>query len=508
VNHVKPILLAALLALSLVYCRGEVSHKPTSINIAVPYEIDTLDPHAKTRLSNYATCSNFYEPLVATDASNKILPRLAQSWENPDGYTWVFHLHQDVHFHNGKMMNAQDVVYSLERVIQHPELEVRTYLNDVAEVRAVDALTVLVKTKTPLAIFLNKLNNVLIIPRGAADSTLGTIVNGTGPYRLQEWSRGNFIRMERNEDYWGKKPALKQVTYYLDRDADMALSDLVSGKCQLAQYNSKKLESVIRSTGKFDILREDNYFLKYLSYDVSRDVTPYCDARPNPFKNPLVRKAIQLGIDRRSLVEELPTYAVPADQPVPPFVFGYNPGIKMPEHSIPAAKELLRRAGYPNGFKVTLFVRHILQDTGALIRRQLGEIGIQTDVRFIPDPEFFKMLDANDFTFFLSRVGATTGDASDILEPQLHSRDAKDGYGVRNYIGYSNPAIDSGISASAQLLKLDDRREALEEMMSTLMEDLPWIPLYIDQDVYALDHRFVWSPRHDSHVFAYEIGVR
>ncbi len=169
---------------------------------------------------------------------------------------------------------------------------------------------------------------------------------------------------------------------------------------------------------------------------------------------------------------------------------------------------MLAQAGYANGFSVTLFVRHILQETGRLIQEQLRTIGIQTDVKVFPDTEFFKMLDNQDFTFFLSRVGATVGDASDILEPQLHSRSSHQGYGVRNWIGYSNAEVDKAIDESAQLLKLDDRRESLERIMSILMEDLPWIPLYIDQDVYALDRNFVWKPRHDSHVFAFEIFVR
>jgi peptide/nickel transport system substrate-binding protein len=499
---------AVLFVLIFLCCRSQAPPKPDSINIAVPYELDVLDPHAKTRLSNYATCSNFYEPLVATDAANKLLPRLAKSWENPDTFTWVFHLQPNVKFHDGRKMDSGDVVFSLERVIRDPTLEVTTYLNDVKEVTALDSNTVQIRTKTPLAIFLNKLNNILIIPRGSNASTMSKTENGTGPFRLKEWKQGEFIRLARNEDYWGTKPPLKSVTYYLDRDAELALGDLVSGKCQFIQYNSKKLEGIIRTLGKYDILRQDNYYLKYLSYDVFRDVTPYSNAKPNPFKNPLVRKAIHIGIDRQALIEELPTYAVPAGQPVPPFVFGFNPEIRIPVHDVVKAKDLLKQAGYPNGFGVTLFVRHILAETGTLIQKQLAGIGIRADTRVLPDPEFFKQLDAQDFSFFLSRIGATVGDASDILEPQIHSRGTHEGYGVRNWIGYKNEKMDKAIDESAQVLKLDDRRQVLEQIMSTLMDDLPWIPLYIDQDVYALDHRFTWNPRHDSHVFAFEISVR
>ena len=501
----KQLAIIALLVSSFFFCRGQ-SEKPNSINISVPYEVDVLDPHAKTRLSNYAISSNFYEPLVGTDDTNKILPRLAKSWENPDAYTWVFHLQPNVRFHNGKVMDAGDVLYTLERLSTDHNLEVGSYLNDVQEVKALDSTTVHVRTKTPLAIFMNKLNNILIVPRNSGP-VLNSMVNGTGPYRLMEWSPGKIIRLVRNDEYWGNQASIQNVTYFLNRTPQLAMSDLIAGRSQFIQYDSKKLEPVIRSLGKYQMMRQDNYFLKYLSYDVSRSVTPYCDSKSNPFKNPLVRKAIHWGINREELIGKLPTFAVPAFQPVPPFVFGYNPAIQATTHDIAEAKKLLVQAGYANGFGVTLFVRQILEETGTLIQEQLGKLGIRIRIKVYPDTEFFKMLDNQDFTFFLSRVGATVGDASDILEPQLHSRSSHPGYGVRNYIGYSNEKVDKAIDESARILKLDDRRKALEEIMSTLMEDLPWVPLYIDQDVYALHRNFHWKPRHDSHVFAYEISI-
>ena len=498
-----------LLLLPLLSCRSQSVEKPNSISISVPYEIDVLDPHAKTRLSNYAMGANFYEPLVGTDATNKIQPRLARSWENPDAFTWVFHLQENVHFHSGKLMDAEDVVYTLERIQSDANLEVASYLNDIREIKALSPKIVQIRTKTPLAIFLNKLNNILIVQRGATSSQLAKDVNGTGPYKLAGWSAGNSITLVQNDGYWGQKPSIRNVTYLLGRTPQLAVEDLVKGQAQFIQYDSKKLESVVRGLGdKYDILRQDNYFLKYLSYDVSRDTTPYCATGGNPFKNVLVRKAIHVGIDRRQMVEKLPTYAIPAGQPVPPFVFGYNPAIQIPAHNISEARKLLADAGYPKGFSVTLFVRQILQETSVLLQEQLKTLGIQADVKVFPDPMFFKMLDNQDFTFFLSRVGATVGDASDILEPQMHSRSSHQGYGVRNYSGYSNEKVDKAIDESAQLLKIDDRRESLEGIMAILMEDLPWIPLYIDQDVYAIDRNFSWKPRHDSHVFAYEIFAR
>ena len=497
-----------VILLVCVSCRSNVPVRPEKINIGLQYEIDSLDPHDKATLSAWAILANFYQPLVTTDASMHVRPALAKGWENPDVYTWVFHLQPNVHFHNGKQMDAGDVVYSFERLIKSDDLGVTTYLTDVSEIKELDPLTISVHTKSPLPIFLNRLSNIAIVPRGATTEQLKNSENGTGPYRLVQWKKDDFITMIRDDHYWGDKATIQNVTYFLNRKPEDAVQQLRKGNYQFIQYDSKRFEGIVKTIGHYHILRQDNYYLKHLSYDVWRDITPYCKTKPNPFKNPLVRKAIYSGIDRARLIADLPTYAVTATQPVPPFVFGFNPQIMLPAYDPAASRALLAKAGLPKGFEVTLHVRQILRETGELIRDQLAKIGIKVDLQVLPDTDFFARLDTKDVSFFLSRVGATVGDASDVLEPQIHSFDNLRHYGVRNYSGYTNETVDRQIENSAEILKVDDRREALQSIMSTLMTDLPWIPLYIDQDVYALDDSFSWQPRHDSFVFAYEISYR
>lgn len=469
------------------------------------YEIEKLDPHARTTLGSWAILSNFYESLVSIDPNTRVQPCLASGWENPDVYTWIFHLQPAARFHSGKQLRAEDVVYSINRLLKSTDLDVSSYLTEVVEVSQIDPLTVKLRTKSPLPIFLNRLSNVAIVPKDSTSADLEKRENGTGPYKLVEWKKDSIVRLEQNEQYWGKKSAVRYVTYHLKQSPEQAVKQLKAGKFQLIQYDSKKLEPFVKSLGHCHVLRQDNYYLKHLSFDIVRDVTPYCDVKPNPFKNPLVRQAIYHGINRNELVKALPTYAVIASQPVPPFVFGFNPSISVPSYSAEEAKQLLAKAGLSNGFRVTLHARQILRETASILKEQMNKIGIQIDLKVLPDSEFFAILDRKDFSFFLSRVGATVGDASDILEPQIHSSDAGRHYGARNYAGYVNLAVDKAIEDSAGILKVEDRREALQEIMSLVMKDLPWIPLYIDQDVYALDDSFDWHPRHDSFVFAYEI---
>lgn len=488
-------------------CGGKSAHQPDSITISVPYEVYSLDPHLKANLSDLTIASTFYEPLVMTDAEMKIQPCLAKSWENPDASTWVFHLEPSVRFHDGRPMRAEDVVYSFERLFRDQQLEQRSLLTNVEKASVIDRFTVRIRTAGPMAVFLNKLSSVMIVPEGSTTETLERQVNGTGPYKLVEWKKGEWIAMARNENYWNNKPALREVHFYLSRSSEQAIDDLLSGRSQLVQCNSKKTQERLRDRQRYRILAHDNLFLKYLSYDLLRDATPYCSIRPNPFRNKLVRQAMHISLDREQLIRRLPTYAVTATQPIPPFVFGYNPAIQPAVPGLVEARSLLGKAGLPEGFKVTLHSRQILEETAFAVKDQLEKLGILVEVKVLPDSEFFDALDRRELTFFLSRLAATVGDASDILESAMHSKDSSGRYGILNYADYSNSEIDRAIEESARIMKIEDRRTKLEQVMRMLMEDLPWIPLYVDQDVYAIEESYSWQPRADSFVLAQEIHV-
>ena len=165
----------------------ELSKKADYFVLAVSYEPVTLDPHVTTAAGNFAILSHFYEPLVMTDASMKILPWLAQSWEAKDPLTWVFHLRSGITFHDGKKLTSADVVYSLRRILEHPEFEPNAYLRDVTSVIALDAMTVQVSTAGPVVLLVNRLRFIPIIASGSHSNLLSKQVNGTGPYRLVDW---------------------------------------------------------------------------------------------------------------------------------------------------------------------------------------------------------------------------------------------------------------------------------------------------------------------------------
>jgi len=474
----------------LAGCRRQAP--PSTFDLSVPYELVELDPHLRNYAGSFALLSHIYEPLVITDAFMAMKPALAARWTNPDALTWVFTLQPDAAFHSGKPLIAADVVFSIERLLEGPRLQMSDNVVDVASLKALDEKTVELKTKRPTSILLGALRFVAIVPKGFDPAAAP---NGTGPYRMAAFKKGELLELERNEAYWGPKPALPRVAFHLRRSPEQAISDLWSGKFGLVQCNSKALETAVQQAPEFELKRRASVFVKYLGLNTRQPGSPWLDPR--------VRRALHLGIDRERLTKELSTFAVPASQPVSPFVFGFNPQLKVPAYQPEEARKLLREAGLPNGFDVPMTARTMFKESAEKLREQLSAIGIRATVTLVQDHEYFdfqQKMKAEPI-LALTRIGCPTGDAQTMLTQVLHSAGAFNP-------GATNPALDAKIEASARMLNMETRRRILEETLDLAMRDLAIIPLYMDEDVYALRKPNRWQPRNDSYIYAWEIETK
>ena len=499
------LLLASGLAFVLWGCaRGVPVEEPYTIS--VPYDLDSLDPGARNRLSDFSLLSNLYEPLVVTDANLSAHPALAVRWSNPDALTWVFELRPGVHFHDGQPLTAQDVVWTFERLLGNPRLEMAGHVSSLRSVRALDEKTVEIRTAAPVGILLNKLRFILIVRRGEDTGTLGVKVNGTGPFRLASWEKGRSMTIEQNGAYWGPKPALARVRFALNRTPDAALGDFLSGRSQFIQSSAKSTESALGSEPGVRLCRNSSVSVKFLYFDVagtgSKDVT----GGRNPFRDVRVRRAVSLAVDRAELVRRLSVPAVPASQLVPPFIFGYDPSRRPARYAPVEARRLLAEAGWPDGFELTFHARGLFSEAAGLVAEMLSRVGIRARVVGLPEAEWFAAMDERRFSMTISRFGCPTGDASDLLEILIHTPDRERAIGLSNYPGYSNPDVDALIAHAGRTLEMSRRQEMLIAATQRVMEDLPIVPLYVDQDFYAFRTGVEWRPRNDNFLIASEIS--
>jgi peptide/nickel transport system substrate-binding protein len=496
--------IALVVALGGCLACGRPRSGPASrLDIALPYEVTTLDPHATFTLSNLAILFNFYETLVAFDPDMRLTPSLARSWENPDPETWIFHLRPDVRFHDGRALDSSDVKFSFDRLLRRTDLEMSGFLLSIERVDAVDPLTLRIRTRNPSAILLNKIAYVAIVPRDSTDAGLAGHVDGTGPYRLGRF-RPDAIEMVRNDRYRGPRPYAAVATYRLDTPPERALERVRSGASELAQCNTRSaLAPGPRSS--YRVLKTPDLFVKHLAYKFPSGASPPDAPDPRPFGDIRVRRAVDLAIDRDELAANLPAPAVPVRQLALPFIFGFDASLQAPRCDRAEAARLLTEAGYPRGFDVVFDVRRIFEPAAREVARQLARVQIRARIRVHSDLEFASVENRRAMAFFLDRFGCATGDASDILDNVVHTADPARHYGIFNTVGYSNPALDRLIEESGTIADPTPRRALLQTVVGKAMQDLVLIPLYADEDIYAMDRSLAWRPRNDGMVLAAEV---
>lgn len=483
----------------------------------------TLDPYDENESPTFTVLFNLFDPLVDMDSELRLVPALAASWEQVSPTTWEFALRPGVEFHEGGVLGADDVVFSLNRLQTWEGSELKADISTVASVEAVGDLTVRIHTHQPDPILLNRLVTVLIMDRERTERVIAEhgerhLVehpDGTGPYRLVEWVREDHLTLEAFPRHWGGAPAIPRVIFRPISNDATRLAALLTGDVHLITDVPVRDVERITSTPGLRLEQRPSLRVIYLGVDCGRDATPGVPSSPpNPLRDRRVREAIYLAINEDLIVERIMNgFAVPAAQLVPPVIFGYDPSITRPPHNVERARELLAEAGYPDGFAVRLDAPNDRYVNDARIAQavagQLARIGIRVDVQARPKAIFFEDEQQGRCSFFLIGWTNPNGDASGTFEYLLHTRQPERGLGVSNYSShYSNPELDALTEQAMRTLDRAERERILQRAMRLAMEDLPHIPLHFQVDLYGVSERLEWSPRADTRLRGADMRFR
>lgn len=477
----------AVLALFVASC-GKGPERPGTLVVAMEQDVITLDPHRHDDSVTHSVLSNVYDPLVTFDREMRIVPALAASWSCPSDLVWRFHLRPGVTFHDGRPLTAADVEFSLRRALRAKSTH---YLLSVRRIEAVDATTLELETSEPQPMLLNKIAVVGIVPSGTAEPLKDAI--GTGAYRVVGRVPGKALTLAANERFWGGVPAIRSAAFRVIPDPAARARALLEGEIQLAREVPR---------GGVD----GRPGVRFVSHPGLAVVVLGVNFRvPGPLQRKEVRQAIFWAADPRELVVKAGVEGVPADQIVPASVFGFLPGKEAGRPRPERSRELLRSAGYPDGFEVTLEMPSTYASgIGPALAAQLGRVGIRTTVRAYPWPELVARLTARASPSFV--IGwACYGDASDILDAMLHSPDGKN-YGASNFGGYANPLLDRAIEGAGAILLPQLRLVRLHEAMTIVREELPLIPLYNKGRSYGMAEAVVFQPRQNGQVILREVS--
>jgi peptide/nickel transport system substrate-binding protein len=516
--------LAALLALGCGVAQGQ------TLRIGLASEPTSMDPHYHQATPNDALAAHVFNTLVSADAGMKLVPGLATSWKPVNDTTWEFTLRQGVKFSNGAPFTADDVIFTFCRVLNNPQAIAGSYANiarkiDKMEVK--DGSTLVVTTKAPYPLLANELTRMWILWSGIVqhdkirfdpehncgvtgpwpkmeDFNSGKNAIGTGPYALKSFVRGTGVELERNEAYWGKKPAWKEVKMTPVPSAGPRLTGLLAGDFDLIENPAARDLKRLKDDKRFKYVITPSVRVLFLQMDVARDPSPqvHADNGKNPLQDVRVRRAISMAIDRKAIAQRIMDgAATPANQFLPDGMFGTLPHAPELKYDPAGARKLLAEAGYPNGFSMTLSATNdrYINDAAVAqaVAQYLSRVGIKTDVNAMTRSIFFPQRAKREFSFAMGGWGSDTGEASSFLTYWVTSMDKARGLGTSNYGGFSDAEFDKVFRQAITTVDTAQREKLLQQSVKRALELLPSIPLHFESSAWAFRSDIAYEGRAD-----------
>ncbi|MGE5088007.1 MAG: ABC transporter substrate-binding protein, partial [Candidatus Levyibacteriota bacterium] len=358
---------SALLATMLAAAPGHAA----TFRWASQGDILTFDPYAQNESFNNTFNAYVYESLVQYDKKFNVVPQLAVKWEQVTPTQWRFHLRPNVKFQEGEPFTADDVVFSIHRQLSKRSMT-KSYLVGVTDAKKVDDLTVDIMTDGPAPVLLRQLTDVRIMSKSwcekhnvvdvqdylAKEETYAVShANGTGPYVLKSREPDVKTVMEANPHWWGKMEGnVTEIVYTPIKSAATRTAALLSGEVDFVLDPPPQDLPKLKSDPNVKVVEGTESRTVFIGMDQKRDELLYSNVKgKNPFKDLRVRQALNMAVDREALRRTLMRgQSIPTGELITPEIYGYDPTIKVPPFSVGKAKALLKEAGYPNGFEVTL----------------------------------------------------------------------------------------------------------------------------------------------------------
>lgn len=349
-----------------------------------------LDPMSRGRV--FEIVDKLMSRLVRPDMEGRPSPDLAVSWEsNPEATVWTFRLRPGVTFHNGQPFGAEDVVYTLTRVLD-PRLDspVRSVVAMVERAEVVDPLTVRLVLKEPFADLPLQLTDyrLRIIPRDSGD-TIRTTGIGTGPFRLERFDASGTTVLVANPAYHGGAPRVGRIEVVGIPDGQARLQALLGGQIDFEPGITRQQRTLLERTGRHRVMEVPTGNWRGIVFKV--DVPPFNDVR--------VRRAIRMAVDRQAVLDLVAGGAgvVGCDTPVGPndqYRLQQVPARDCPR-DIARARALLAEAGHPNGIAFDLHVatlEPVWPTLAEAFQQQVAAAGIRVNIVQVPSDGYWSQI--------------------------------------------------------------------------------------------------------------------
>ena len=487
----KKTLLASLIGATLSLPLAATA-QTDDITLRVAYDADpvSLDIHEQLSGGMLQLSHLTFDPLVRWTQDFEFEPRLASDWEQVDDTTMRMTLRDDVTFHSGNPFTAKDVVWTVERLKRSPDF--KAIFDPVASVTAIDEHTVEFKTKKPYPLLLNLATYVFPMDSefysGTADggkdkseivkngnSWASTHISGTGPFKVTQRQQGVKVEFERFEDYWDTDSPGNVDHIVLTPISENAtrVAALLSGDVDfIAPVPPNDLERV----------RNDED-VKLVTMSGTRIITMQMNQkRVEAFKDPKVRQAFAYAINQEAIADRLMKgFATPAAQLSPEGYSGYNPDLA-PRYDIEKAKQLMKEAGYEDGFSITMMAPNNRYVNDAQIAQavaaMLARINVKVDLKTLPKAQYWGEFDDRAADMMMIGWHADTEDSANFFQYLTECPDPETGAGQYNSGNYCNPELDEMVAEANLETDRDKRAQMLQAVEKGLYDDAAFIPLH------------------------------
>lgn len=452
------------------------------------FDVSTFDPiESNNNVASSILCE-IYEGLLRFDENLKPVLSLAESMEVKKGIEYIFKIKKNVHFHNGSLLTARDVKFSLERAVSS---EIVGYLFssvDPTSFEIIDDYTIRFLLKAPnegilmtlchtAAFIVNEENGKL---GDAGRSILRSNPIGTGPFKFVSATEG-FVELERFEKYYGNRPYFQFMQFKTDTRIPGRINDLENGVADVIfNVNLREIEMLRQS----EVLRfhsVQGFGIEYLGMNM----------RHPPLDDVRVRRAIAKGIDI-DLINKVISNGFYESATAP-----YAPGLpysiankrKATKRDIEEAKRLLFHAGYTDGINLRLVIAESSErsEMASKIKEQLSCIGVSVEMEVLERNAFVATLNSGQADLFWLDWIPDILDPDSALRPCFYSGSDLDS---GNYVGCSDKILDDLLDKGVVTLDEKKRKEIYEAAQMRIMDLVPAIFLHFDKLTLAMPRHY------------------
>ena len=497
---------ALLLALAVLMPAAVAESKDNWLRIFYTEDPETLDVQLTT--DSYTIPLNCFDRLVETDTVDgeaQIVPGLADSWDiSEDGLTYTFHLHEGVTFQNGDPFTADDVVYTVNRMMDPATLAKNTDIyydivegatevyngeaETVSGVTAIDDLTVEFKLVTAYAPFLS----CLATPGGSIynrESTEGVddfgvnpaVCFGTGPFQVTEWELGSKVTMVANPNYFKGAPQIDGITMFIVSDADTQRMMFEQGEVDVFNfdYAESQLQWFLDNGYEDQIVSGSRAGTYYFMFNTAIE----------PLNNANVRKALQMAIDRQAILDAV--YGGEGhvlSSFIPEGVLSHNPDAEAIPFDPEQAKAILAEEGYADGFDMEVAVMAdsaTSLNISTIIKSYLGQIGVRVDIKQYDESSYYDIRRDGELPSYYNSWSADFNDPDNFLYTFFSRKNT-----VGRSINYDNEEIMNLLEDARVMVDFDERMAAYQKIDNAVVhEDAVTLPLYQRNHLFCLNPR-------------------